>query len=670
MRQYLILSLLFLSQISWSQNKTITIEDLNRLVNISDVEISPDATSVLFMTSRRNMEKNSYDRSLVLMDIQSKKQETVGGSLSGISSPTWTPDGTGISLIAGSENGRQVQILNPKSGAVKVVTQSKTGVNRYAWSPDGKTLAYLARQEKPEKDEAEKFNDSFEVGNGDYLTSTPPLNTAVWTIGADGSNPQQITSDNFTVATGLVTSALSWSPDGKSIAFTGFPSAFPGDSDLGKNYVYNVTTKQLKKVTDSPNNESSPLFTPDNQNLWYSYPRDGVPANVDDWYSVNLKTGAKQNMTASLDRLTYTVKWLADGGVLFSGIDNLGNAIWKLNNGKFTKIELGSLTRVFYWSISKSGSMVLYATTKDAAGEIYYKSKLTDKPVALTEFNKFVSELNLGRQESFEWESSDGLHPNGVITYPPDFDPSKKYPLVLDIHGGPTASSLLGFSVFPQLLAAKGWIVFEPNYRGSNNLGNKFQSAIAKDPSEGPGHDVFTGLQILKARPYVSNNQIGVSGWSYGGWMTSWLIGRYPDEWAAAVSGASPVDFTDMYSLNDLNRMRRHAIVESPYSGNNIEWAYKNSPIWNFNHVKVPTLIMSKTGDTRVTITGSYKLYGALRDNNVPVQFIAYPGGDHFPRDPVRANDVYERWIGWLDKYLTRENTVGGDNKIIKNDKP
>lgn len=668
MRQYLILSLLLLSHISWSQKRNFTFDDLNQLVNVSDLEISPDGKSVLFMTSRRNMEKNTNDRSLVLMDIQSKKQEIIGSSLSGISSPTWTADGTGISLVAGTDHGRQVQILNPKSGDVKVVTQSKTGVIRYAWSPDGKILAYLSLKAKEEKEGLEKFNDSFEVGNGDYLTSSLPATTSVFIVSADGSNNQQVTANDFTVATGLVTTQLSWSTDNKFLAFTGFPSSFPGDSDLGKNYLYNVLTKELKKATDNPNSESSPIFAPDNQSLWYSYPRDGVPSNVDDWYAVNLKTGAKQNITIPLDRLTSTVKWLEDGSVLLSGVDTWGNAIWKMNNGKFTRIEQGDLSRIFEWSISKNGSMVLYSTKKNAAGEIYYKNKLTDKPIALTGFNKSASELNLGRQEGFEWESGDGLRPNGIITYPPDFDPGKKYPLILYIHGGPTASSLLGFSGFPQLLAAKGWIVFEPNYRGSNNLGNKFQSAISKDPSEGPGHDVITGLKILKEKPYVSKNQIAVSGWSYGGWMTSWLIGRYPDEWTAAVSGASPVDFTDMYSLNDLNRMRRHAIVESPYVDNNIQWAYQNSPIWNFHKVKVPTLIMSKTSDNRVTITGSYKLYGALRDNNVPVQFIAYPGGDHFPRDPVRANDVYQRWIEWLDKYLKKENTVGGDNKIMKNE--
>jgi dipeptidyl aminopeptidase/acylaminoacyl peptidase len=273
----------------------------------------------------------------------------------------------------------------------------------------------------------------------------------------------------------------------------------------------------------------------------------------------------------------------------------------------------------------------------------------------LTHFNDAIAKKRQGKREALSWKSTDGFTPNGIVTYPPDFDPQKKYPLALYIHGGPTASSLLSFSAVPQIMAGKGWIVFQPNYRGSNNLGNAFQSAIANDAAEGPGEDVMSGVQFLIEKGFVDTEKMVVSGWSYGGWMTSWMIGRYPDVWAAAVAGAAPVDYTDMYSLSDLNRMRRHAITGSPYTGDNLMKAYEQSPIIHFSKLKTPTLIMSKTGDYRVSITGSYKLYGALRDNNIPVEFIAYPGPGHFPRDPVRSLDVYTRWINWFQKYIGKK---------------
>lgn len=654
-----IFALMFcVSSVIRPQNGKFTLNDANRLTSISGLQISPDGESAIFMISRRDLEKNTSNRSLVLLDIKTGKQEVLGQEIQGLSSPVWTSDGTGISFIARDGDSRQVHILNIKSRDLKVVTSSEQNIIRFSWSPDGRRLAYFTKDEKPENTGANEFNDAFEVGNNDYLAKAPPLNTSVYLVNTYGSNARKITPKGFTVATGLSTSTLSWSSDGKLLAFTRFPTSFSGDSDLGKNYVYNVITGEFNPGTSNSGKESNPVFRADSQYLTYRYPRNGVAANMSDWHQVKLNTGVILNITRAMDRSISSIFWLKDGTALLRGIDNWGSAIWQMKDGEFSKINIGDLSSISGWSVASDGSMVLCGKQKNLPNEVYYKADIDDDPVQLTSYNDFVKNMNLGKQEGFKWESSDGLQPNGIITYPPDFNPKNKYPLVLIIHGGPTASSIFGFDAIVQAMVAKDWITFEPNYRGSNNLGNEFQSSISKDPSEGPGHDIIAGVNALKEKPYVDEDKICVSGWSYGGWMTSWLIGRYPKVWSAAVAGAAPVDFTDMYSLNDLNRMRRHSIVESPYVGENLDWAYNNSPISNFSKIKTPTLIMSKTGDYRVTITGSYKLFGALRDNNIPVQFIAYPGSGHFPDDPVRSMDVYKRWMEWLEKYLSSKNSV------------
>ena len=134
--------------------------------------------------------------------------------------------------------------------------------------------------------------------------------------------------------------------------------------------------------------------------------------------------------------------------------------------------------------------------------------------------------------------------------------------------------------------------------------------------------------------------------------MTAWLIGRYPDRWKAAVAGAAPVDLTDMYALTDLNVMRRHAITDSPFTGDNLAKYMAMSPITHLSKARAPTLVMSTTGDVRVVVTGSYKIYHALKDNGVPVQFVAFPGGGHSPADPVRALDRDRRWVDWIGRWL------------------
>ncbi len=416
----------------------------------------------------------------------------------------------------------------------------------------------------------------------------------------------------------------------------------------------NLESINLHPLTNHTGQESPGYFSPDGKEVIFFYPRDGVPANLSEIYSVTATGGTSQSLTRSLDREVFDFAWLSDGRLLVTGYDGLKSAVWlRENAGKFTPLDTGEIIEVIEFSASKTGSIVFIGEEKYRPAELYYKTTVDAKPVRITDLNDRIAARKQGVREAFSWKSTGGFEADGILTYPPDFDAKQKYPLVLLIHGGPTAASTLAFSMTAQLMAAKGWIVFEPNYRGSNHNGNAFQRAIANDAGEGPGQDVMSGVNELKKKPFVDSKRIAVSGWSYGGWMTAWMIGRYPDEWVAAVAGAAPVDYTDMYSLSDLNRMRRHAITESPYIGKNLKSAMEQSPIKNFSKIKTPTLILSKAADSRVSITGSYKLFNALRDNGVKTQFIVYPGAGHLVTDPVRAQDVYDRWLQWLEQFLS-----------------
>jgi len=202
-------------------------------------------------------------------------------------------------------------------------------------------------------------------------------------------------------------------------------------------------------------------------------------------------------------------------------------------------------------------------------------------------------------------------------------------------------------------MAARGWLVFQPNYRGSDNRGNTYQRAIFNDAGDGPGRDVMSGVEVLKKRGLVDSARIAVTGWSYGGYMTSWLIGHFGG-WKAAVAGAAVTDLEDQYNLCDFNVGMRYSFPGfKPPSAPGVAKAYREqSPITHSAAMKTPTLILTDTGDARVAPTQSFKLYHALKDQGVPVKFVAYPVGGHFPADPVRAHDVYRRWLEWLGEYL------------------
>jgi dipeptidyl aminopeptidase/acylaminoacyl peptidase len=310
-------------------------------------------------------------------------------------------------------------------------------------------------------------------------------------------------------------------------------------------------------------------------------------------------------------------------------------------------------------SISKDGAIAFAGTTTMRPSELYYMATPTSAPQRLTTVNDEVASVPLGKSEILNWKN-DNFDENGIVTYPPDFNPSQKYPLVLYIHGGPAAASMMTFSPQAQLYAAQGWVVFQPNYRGSDNLGRQYQGAIRNDAGEGPGRDVIAGIDLLKAKGFVDETRMCVSGWSYGGYMTTWMTGHYPDMWKCAVTGASVTNRLDQYNFSD---SAGGGGGNSPYTNpQNMERTLAQSPISAASKVKAPTLILHDTGDYRVAITESFEWFHALKDNGVTTQFIAYPVYGHSPSDPVHQRDVQRRWVEWMQTYLgtNTSGTKGG----------
>ncbi|HKO55627.1 MAG TPA: S9 family peptidase, partial [Thermoanaerobaculia bacterium] len=397
------------------------------------------------------------------------------------------------------------------------------------------------------------------------------------------------------------------------------------------------------------------VFSPDGSRVAYWLPRNAKRGSANAIWVAPAAGGNGTDVTASLDRNVYRSIWLPDGqGFLTAAHEGTGTRYYLVTlDGRTRRLDLGDADPTHgYWpdaSMSKTGAIAFTATTPTHPRELYVLSSLDAKPRQLTHLNDFVNERQLGRTEVINWKN-DGFDLNGIVTYPPDFDATKKYPLVLYIHGGPRSASTTSFSTIPQSLAAQGWVVFQPNYRGSDNAGDDFTRAIMDDSGAGPGRDVMAGIEAVKKRGFVDESRIGVGGWSYGGYMTSWMIGHYPI-FKAAVSGAAVNNLLDQYVLGD-NGGGRRLTWGSPFAAENIKKYVEQSPITYAKNIKTPTLIMSDTGDVRVPVTQSYQMYRALRDNGVPTKFIAYPVSGHSPEDPLRQLDIEKRYVQWFTEYL------------------
>jgi dipeptidyl aminopeptidase/acylaminoacyl peptidase len=321
--------------------------------------------------------------------------------------------------------------------------------------------------------------------------------------------------------------------------------------------------------------------------------------------------------------------------------------------GAARRLDTGKAVPASDVTISRSGQMALLASEPDHPTELYFLSSPGSRLERLTGFNAQIAALDLGRQEPIQWRGADNFNMDGILTYPPGYQAGRPYPLVLYIHGGPRGASNMAFSARAQWLAAHGWIVFQPNYRGSDNLGNAFQAAIWNDAGAGPGRDVMSGVDLLIKRGIADPARMAVSGWSYGGYMTTWLLGNYPDRWRAGVAGAAVTDHIDQYVLSDIHAPVATYYRGSPFTDDKLLQDYREqAPISYATGIKAPTLVLSDLGDQRVPTTESFILFHILRDRGVETKFIAYPVPGHSPSDPVHQRDVDRRWAAWLQEHL------------------
>ena len=648
-----------------AKKKKIELGDMAKLVNLRDPQINPDGRSIAVVVSRPNYEKNTFESEIILVDTATGIQRVLTHDRQGVSHPRWSPSGDRLAFLANAGTGKeakpQIFIMPMSGGDAKKISSAPEGVQHFSWKPDGKEIAYAAADEPSNKKAIEKHDDAFEVGNDDFLTKSKATPTHAWLVASEGGKARRLTSGTWSLPVipppGPPASPLSWSPDGKSIALVRQITPHDGDNDQTSVQILEVASGKLRSLTGHSAFESFPSFSPDGETISYWFPRDGDPNNVNEIRVAPASGGEGRYLTRSLDRCLYRSAWMPGGSeILVGGNDSTRVSLWlQPLEGPARRLDLGPLSPSWsFWidaNVGKDGALAFTASAPQRPTELYYLSSAKSTPRQLTSFNQEVAGRQLGKVETIEWEGPGSLREDGLITYPPDFNPTKKLPLVLYIHGGPQAASTARFSFWPQLMAAAGYVVFEPNYRGSDNLGNAYQRAIVNDAGEGPGKDVMAGLEAVKKKGFVDEGRIAVTGWSYGGYMTSWLIGHY-HEWKTAVAGAAVTDMADEYNLSDGNVQLRYAFGGSPWVGAYGKAYAEQSPITFASKIRTPTLILSTTGDARVPVTQSYRLYHALKDNGVEVKFIAYPVSGHFPGDPVRSRDLFKRWLAWLDEHM------------------
>lgn len=640
------------------------IDDYAKLVQISDPQISPDGKSVVVVVSRPDYINNRYNAELVLVDVATGNKTVLTQDRFTVSSPRWSPNGEKLAFISKAGTGKdalnQIFLLPLAGGEAKQITKAPKGVQHFAWSPNSVDIAYAALNEPKNKSEIEKGFTGFEVSNNDMFVGSQPVSSHIWLVNTKSLDYKRLTDGEWSlpiiIPPSPPSSPLSWSPDGKNLLFVKVATPYSGDARNRTIQILNVEDGNFRPLTARTQLEAFPSFSPDGSRIAYWYKKDGRIENIHQLWIADAAGGEGNAISDKLNRDLYLSAWLPDGkGLLVGGHNNNKTSLWIMDlAGNTTQLNLGNLSPTWgFWldaTFSKTGAIAFTASEPDKPVELYYMPSANQLPIALTDFNAEVSKMSWGKTETLWWEN-EGLEQSGIVTYPVGFEKGKKYPLVLIIHGGPNSASVEQFSRLAQIFANEGFFVFEPNYRGSDNQGEAYKMAIVEDAGAGPGRDIMAGLEKLKATGMIDEERIGVSGWSYGGFMTVWLAGHY-EGWKAVIAGAAVTDWVDQYNLSDANVARAGAIGGSPWVGDNMQKYVEQSPITEAKNIKAPTLILANTGDPRVTITQSYKLYHTLVDNGTYTKFWVWPIPAHNASDPITQAEQQKMWLNWMITYL------------------
>lgn len=619
-------------------------------------QISPDGKRVVYTVNEAVMtdDKSEFVTQIWLANIDGSNafQITYGDKSS--TNPKWSPDGNWLAFTSNrKENRNNLYLLRLNGGEAEPLTDLKSSVGNFEWSPDGSSIAFTMSDRKTDDEEK---NDK---GRNDFRYVDENIKMSrlyVVSVVKDASGkrePRQLAAENYNVG------GFDWSPDGKTIAFSHSRSPIANDWTTADVSMLDVASGKVTVFVKTPSAESNPLFSPDGKSIAVL-----VSSNPPRWAGDNLINvfpvggGTPKVLAASFDGQPNIAGWSADGKrIYFSESKGTRTRIYAFDVAANKIAEINQTDEVIGGlNLNKTGTMFGFVKqTSENPPEAFVSSIDKFAPVQISRANADIPKMPLGKTEVVKWTSKDGKEVEGLLTYPVNYQAGTKVPLILNIHGGPTGvfqqSFIGGRGVYPlAVFASRGYAILRPNPRGSSGYGKDFRFANMKDWGGADYLDLMAGVDKVIEMGVADTNRLGVMGWSYGGFMTSWIVTQ-TNRFKAASAGA-PV--TNLMSFNGTADIA--AFVPDYFGGQsweNIAIYQKHSPMFNVKGVTTPTLIQHGEADVRVPISQGYEFYNALKQQNVPTRMIVLPRQPHGPNEPKMQLAAMQSNLEWFEKYLS-----------------
>jgi dipeptidyl aminopeptidase/acylaminoacyl peptidase len=628
-----------------------TIDDVISMKRVGAPSISPDGKWVAYTVRETNWDENSYETEIWLADTATRVRRQLTNALKSSSNPAWSPDSSRLAFLSDRAGKRQIYLIDPRGGEAEKITSSEDGISALAWSPDGKRIAYT--QTDPQSDsskEREKKYGEFEVVDQDYRM------THLYVVDPASHESQQLTKGTFTVG------RFDWSPDSSQIAFDHRVNTDPASSGTADISIVTVGTGVTRPLVAQQGPDANPVWSPDGTEIAF----ESALANPSFFYTnthlarVRVAGGPIEDLTAGFDEDPSLIRWTG-AGLFFSASSHTWSYLYSLDPAtkKTTSHRPAEKWIGTNFSLSSDAKTVAFIAS-DAATfpEVYVASVSTMQPGRLSDVGAQSSSWTKAPIEVISWPSKDGTTVEGVLHKPVGFTAGRRYPLLVVVHGGPTAVSrpvpYSSASTYPiDLWVVKGALVLEPNYRGSAGYGEKFRSLNVRNLGMGDSWDVISGIDYLIDQGLVDSDRVGAMGWSQGGYISAFLTTHDSARFKAVSVGAGISDWMTYYVNTDIHPFTRQYLKATPWDDPDIY--ARTSPITYIKSAKAPTLIQHGATDQRVPLPNAFELYQGLQDVGVPVKLIVYKGFEgigHGPSKPRSSRAVMEHNLEWFDTYI------------------
>jgi len=661
-------------------------EEVISLRGVGGVQLSPNGKIIAFTVNTTDWNNNRNDTEIWLAKENEKPFQLTNNPKNSSTNPVFSPDGNWIAFLSDRDNKNQIYVMAVAGGEPKAVTHEEESISFYDWHPDGKQLIFVKsdKEAKGKKDREKRYG-AYEADDKEFTLShlyqidfmpdmrdpsEIPCYETVDSLKAKAGcvewpKAKQLTEGKFTVTD------FSISPDGKKIAFTHQPDPLINSFIKSNISVVDIATKKVSLLVNNASSDNLEEWSPDGKEILYTTSLNDTTSNFyknSKLYAINVDSKSTRQLAKNLDESLGGFTWKSTG--IFASLWNKTNRpLYRIDpaTGEYSVLK-SSPEQIYGVSFAKDGKTYAFTGRNgNQLTEVFLTSLNGNTPQQITNLTDQIKDWKVAQSEVINWKSKDGATIEGVLHKPMNHDPSKKYPLLVVIHGGPTGidtpTPVPGY-VYPILQwLDKGCLVLRPNYRGSAGYGEAFRSLNVKNLGVGDMWDVMSGVDYLDKKGMIDKTKMGSMGWSQGGYISAFLTTN-TESFKAISVGAGISNWTTYYVSTDIHPFTRQYLKATPWSDEQI---YKmTSPMTNINKAKTPTLIQHGEFDRRVPIANAYELLQGLRDRNVPAELYVYKGFGHGINKPKeRLAATWHNWQ-WFNKYIWGEKVempVGEEKK-------